>query len=384
MEKNVLKKELISVEKVRTYAIISVLIIMWIVFNFLTKGTFISNRNLSNLTKQIAPIAIVACGMAFCIISGNIDLSVGPIVALSGAVIAIFVSRYNISHAVAVASVIVMGIIIGLWQGFWIAYKNVPAFIVTLGGQMLFRGIVLLTTKGSTIPVNKDSVLMIGTDYLNPVLGYLFCALSWIVFVILSHRSRKTSISYGFSVPGIGVVICKYIFAGLLLFLFAFVMNSYRGIPLSALLVIVLVTLTSFVLIKTRFGRYIYAIGGNKQAARFSGIQIRHTIIGVYVVMGILASIAGYVLLGRLGNSTPSAGQGFELDAIAACVIGGTSLTGGKGSVTGAIVGALIMGTLNNGMSLLNTDSSLQFILKGLILIFAVWIDLATKGSDNL
>lgn len=370
-------------QKIRSYAIIGALIIMWIAFYFLTGGSFLSPRNLSNLAGQMAAGAIAAVGTVFCLILGQIDLSTDPVVALSGAVIAILTSRMGVPAWAAVLAALLVGAVIGLWQGYWVAYRGIPAFIVTLGGQMLFKGVVLLLTKGATIPVSDPQILTIGTTFIPPAVGYVIMAAAFLIYVGLSVRGRKRSASYGFEVSSKGQFWGQIVIVGVILIGFAAVMNAYKGIPSSIMLVAILAVGASYVLQNTRFGRYVYAIGGNGKASHYSGINNKRNIMIVFVIVGVMTMLSGYVLVSRMGNSTPSAGTSFGLDAIASCVIGGVSLSGGCGTVAGAMVGALLMATLNNGMSLLSMDSSLQYIIKGLILIVAVWFDMSSKSKST-
>lgn len=368
-------------QKLRSYAIVATLILMWIAFHILTGGNFLGARNLSNLAGQMAASSIVVIGMVFCLVLGQIDLSVDPVVALSGAIISLLSSRLNLPAWVAIVGALLAGVLIGLWQGYWVAYRGIPAFIVTLGGSMLFKGVVLLLTKGATISISNPGILMIGTQFIPPVAGYLIAAVGYVLYLFRAFSSRKRSVSYGFSVDNAGIFALKAVGIGILLFGFTAVMNMYKGIPYSILVVAVLAVTASYVLKQAKFGRYVYAIGGNGKASFYSGINNKRHILCVFMIVGVMTMTSGYLLVSRLGNSTPSMGNSFGLDAIAACVIGGVSLNGGRGSISGAMIGALMMATLNNGMSLLNTDSSLQYIIKGLILIIAVWFDLSSKNK---
>lgn len=368
-------------DNIRAYAIVGALIIMWIAFNVLTNGNFLSPRNISNLAGQTAAAAVVAVGMVFCLVTGNIDLAVDPMVALSGAIIGILSSRMNLSAGVAVGAALLAGVLIGCWNGFWVAYKKVPAFIVTLGGSMLFKGVVLLLTQGATIAISNPRVLSIGKDFVPAQVCLIAVVILLVLNVFLSFRRRQKSVSCGLSVPPILRFVIKQVLIAAVVIGFTLVLNSYKGIPYSIVLVALLVVLATFVLSRTTFGRHIYAIGGNGKAAHYSGINLKVNTLIVFIITNVLTMLSGFVLVGRLGNATASAGSSFGLDAIAACVIGGVSLNGGRGTVMGAMIGALMMSTLNNGMSLLNIDSSLQYVIKGLILIVAVWMDLSSKDK---
>ncbi len=377
-----------SVEKrkvkvnLKSYVMVFALIAIWLLFFLLNQDTFLTPRNLSNLARQMSITGILSIGMVLIIVSGHIDLSIGSVVGLTGAIAAILQAKMGWSTVGAVSVAILVGILIGLWQGYWVCYLKVPAFVVTLGGMMIFRGVILGITEGRTISPLSHEFVQIGQAFLPTTIGWILAII--VVFAILFIRIKKRidRINYGFETkPLYYDIIINLIIAGLII-LSVFVMNSYEGIPVPVLLLFTLVVIFKIVSEHTRFGRYLYAIGGNPEAAKYSGINIRFNTLMAFVLMGLLCGIGGVVLSARLNGATTSAGTGFELDVIAACVIGGTSLMGGVGNVTGAIVGALIMASLDNGMVLLNTPTFWQYIVKGLILMFAVLIDFQTKQKD--
>ncbi|MGC8771327.1 MAG: sugar ABC transporter permease [Brevinematia bacterium] len=377
-----------SVEKrkvkvnLKSYVMVFALIAIWLLFFLLNQDTFLTPRNLSNLARQMSITGILSIGMVLIIVSGHIDLSIGSVVGLTGAIAAILQAKMGWSTVGAVSVAILVGILIGLWQGYWVCYLKVPAFVVTLGGMMIFRGVILGITEGRTISPLSHEFVQIGQAFLPTTIGWILAII--VVFAILFIRIKKRidRINYGFETkPLYYDIIINLIIAGLII-LSVFVMNSYEGIPVPVLLLFILVVIFKIVSEHTRFGRYLYAIGGNQEAAKYSGINIRFNTLMAFVLMGLLCGIGGVVLSARLNGATTSAGTGFELDVIAACVIGGTSLMGGVGNVTGAIVGALIMASLDNGMVLLNTPTFWQYIVKGLILMFAVLIDFQTKQKD--
>ncbi len=368
--------------KSKSYVMVFALIAIWLLFFLLNQDTFLTPRNLSNLARQMSITGILSIGMVLIIVSGHIDLSIGSVVGLTGAIAAILQAKMGWSTVGAVSVAILVGILIGLWQGYWVCYLKVPAFVVTLGGMMIFRGVILGITEGRTISPLSHEFVQIGQAFLPTTIGWILAII--VVFAILFIRIKKRidRINYGFETkPLYYDIIINLIIAGLII-LSVFVMNSYEGIPVPVLLLFILVVIFKIVSEHTRFGRYLYAIGGNQEAAKYSGINIRFNTLMAFVLMGLLCGIGGVVLSARLNGATTSAGTGFELDVIAACVIGGTSLMGGVGNVTGAIVGALIMASLDNGMVLLNTPTFWQYIVKGLILMFAVLIDFQTKQKD--
>ena len=371
----------LSIDRVRPFALFAALIIIWIVFQTQTNGIFMSVRNLSNLSRQMAITAIIAIGMVQIIIATHIDLSVGATVALSGGIIAILTVSYNMNPLIAVLIAMLAGGVIGIVQGYWVAYRQVPAFIVTLGGQMIIRGVVLYMTRGTTIPIGDPLLLAIGTQELASVAGYASAAISAIIYLVVSIRGRRAKIKHGFKVQPIQFEIIRHVLVVGAIAAFTIAMNAFRGIPYAVVALILLVVFFTFMLKYTQFGRQIYAIGGNNRAARYSGINVRTVTLKVFIINSLLSAFAGFVLVSRLGGSTAGAGMGFELDAIAACIIGGTSFAGGKGTVAGAMLGALIMASIDNGMSLMNAPSSWQLIIRGSILIVAVWFDIANKDK---
>ncbi|MFV9568419.1 sugar ABC transporter permease [Thermoanaerobacter mathranii] len=364
---------------IRSYTMILALLGIWIIFSILTHGDFLSPRNLSMLARQMSITAILASGMVLVIVAGHIDLSVGSVAGFTGAIAAILQVIYHWDTVPTIIVTLMAGLAIGVWQGFWIAYRKVPAFIVTLSSMLVFRGGILLITKGVTISPLKQDFTVVGQGYIPPLFSVILAVVAGVLYVFMDLKNRNSRIKYGLSVPSWGIELAKI--AGVLIFiaLFTSVMISYEGIPVPVLLVLVIVILLTFVAQNTTFGRYVYAIGGNKEAAAYSGINIAKTNMTIFLIMGVLSAIAGIVLTSRLNAATTSAGNLFELDAIASAIIGGTSTLGGEGTVPGAILGALIMASIDNGMSLMNIDYSILTIVKGLVLVLAVWVDISTK-----
>lgn len=366
---------------IRRYTMLIALVGIWFIFSFLTDGIFISPRNLSNLFVQTVAVAIIAIGMTLVIVTRNIDLSVGSVAALAGAVAAFLQVKMGWPTASVIAAALAVGILIGFWHGFWIAYRAVPAFIVTLASMMVFRGLVLGVTNGTTIAPLSDSFKAIGQSYLSPHLSAWIGILVIIAYVFLDFDRRRKRIKYGFKVNGLAFEILKLFLVSSAIAGFFAIMVFNRGIHCAVLLVMLLALVFHFIAEHTVFGRQLYAIGGNPDAAELSGLNIKKSVLLLYVVFGALTAVAGLVLTARLNAATTSAGQGMELDVIAAAVIGGTSLMGGEGTIIGAVIGALIMASLDNGMSLMNTNITYQYIIKGLILLLAVWVDIATRNK---
>ncbi|SFF89932.1 xylose ABC transporter membrane protein [Planifilum fulgidum] len=365
----------------RAYGLIIALAFIALLFTVLTDGDFLSSRNLSNLFRQMSVISILAIGMTLVIITGHIDLSVGSLVGLAGGMAAILQVWYGWDTVSVLLLTLLAGLLLGAWQGWWVAYRGVPSFIVTLGGMLIFRGILIGISKGETVAPLKESFQRIGQSYLSYAAGYILAGIAVFLLFFLTALKRKKRRKWGLKLEHPVVSYGKMAGYSVLILAFVYMMNRYLGIPVPILFVLFLLLIFGFVLNRTRFGRYLYAIGGNSEAARYSGINVKRHIFAVFVIMGLLSSLAGLILTARLNAATVGAGQMFELDAIAACVIGGTSLKGGTGSVTGSIIGALVMVSLDNGMSMLDIDPFWQYIVKGFILILAVWWDLSSDAG---
>lgn len=363
----------------QSYTLMIALVLIAVIFSIFTGGEYLSSRNLSNLFTQMSVIAVLAVGMTLVIVAGHIDLSVGSLVGLTGGIAAILQVWHGWSTFSVVFAAIIIGAILGLWQGWWIAYRAVPAFIVTLGGMLVFRGILIGLSKGQTIAPMSESFKQIGNSYLPYVPGYILALVSIVILVFWTIRNRSKRMNMGLMIPAATVDYGKVAVYSILILLITYMLNRYYGIPVPFLIVALLSIIFIFISNKTAFGRYIYAIGGNQEAAALSGINIKRNILWVFIIMGGLSGVAGVLLTSRLNAATVNAGNMYELDAIAACVIGGTSLMGGKGKIFGALIGALIMASIDNGMSIMNIETFWQYIVKGLILIIAVWIDISSK-----
>lgn len=373
------KKALSIRVNLRTYSMIIALVGIWVLFSVLTNGVFLVPRNISNLFVQMSETAILAVGVTLVIVAAQIDLSVGSLAGLTGGVAAIAQVWWKMNALEAILIALVLGVLLGLFQGWWVAYQNVPSFIVTLGGMLIFRGIIIGLTNGQSISPLSSSYDNIGQAYLPPVVGTTLAVVVLLLYLFFMVRRRQTRKKLGFEVRSWAADVALFVVITLLLGVFVYVMNSYQGIPIPIFILLLLAVIISFIATKTRFGRHIYALGGNMEAAKMSGIPIKRRLMAVFGLSGLLAAICGIVLTARLDAGTVDAGTNFELNAIAACVIGGTSLMGGVGSVTGAVIGALVIGSIDNGMSLINAAPFWQYVVKGLILIIAVWIDIVSK-----
>jgi len=383
-------------KNIRQYTMIFALLGIWLVFSILTGFIFLTPRNLSNLFVQTATTAILAIGMVLIIVTGNIDLSVGSVMGFCGAVAAILMIRAGWSPLPTVLVTLLVGLLIGAWHGFWIAYQKVPAFIVTLASYLAFRGAIIGITGGQTQGLEMapeataNSFKAIGQAYLPKINEslpfhdtslYLMIA-SVVAYWLFEMKVRRDRQKYGFHVLPMKYQLLKMFVISLVIAAFYGIMIIYLGVPYSVILVMALALLFTFISGNTVFGRHLYAIGGNAEASRLSGINIARNVMILYMLMGLLTAIAGIVYTARLNAATTSAGQNAELDAIASAVIGGTSLMGGEGTIVGGVIGALVMSSLDNGMSLMNLDITFQYIVKGLILLLAVWVDVKTRRKS--
>ncbi len=372
----------------RQYGIFAALVVIILLFQVMTDGGLLRADNVSSLFKQNAYVMILAIGMVMVIIAGHIDLSVGSVVAFVGGVVAVLIENVGLPWFVAVILGVLVGALVGAWQGFWVAYVGVPAFIVTLAGMLIFRGLALALV-GNSVPVSSTAFKAIAANSLPNVLGRVgsadvltlaIGALLILVSVFSMVRARTSMLRHKLSVEPAGVFVTKVVIASAAIAAVALLLSTSRGGTPNVLVICgVLIVVYSFVMGRTVFGRHIYAIGGNRQAARLSGVDIRKVDFWIFVNIGALGGIAAVIVTSRLGSALAAAGSGYELDAIAACFIGGAAVTGGIGRVSGAIVGALIMGVLNQGLSIMNVDPSWTQVIKGLVLLAAVAYDLVNK-----
>jgi len=357
-------------------------------FAILTDGVLLSPGNLSNIVLQYSYILILAIGMVIVIIGGHIDLSVGSVVALTGAVSAVAVIQHGAPWWVGVLAGLAVGFLVGVWQGFWVAYVGIPAFIVTLAGMLLFRGMTLQVLGNISLsPFPADYQKIAGGFLLNGFLGgngydvftLVIGAVAVVGYAFSQYRTRQGRMKYQQAVETLPIFITKIVLVGLVGMAFAYQLSRSRGLPIVLIILGILIVAYQVVTTKTIFGRHVYAIGGNLSAAQLSGVKVKQINFWIFVNMGMLAAVAGVVYSSRSNSAQPAAGNMFELDAIAACFIGGASTTGGVGRVTGAMVGGLIMAVMSNGMQLMGIDQSVQQMVKGLVLLLAVAFDVYNK-----
>jgi D-xylose transport system permease protein len=319
--------------------------------------------------------------MVFVIISGEIDLSVGSMMGLLGGIAAICDVWLGLPLPLTIVLTLALGFVFGIWNGWWVAYRKVPSFIVTLAGMLAFRGILIGITDGTTVAPTSNAMAIIGQSYLPDMFSMVMACLGLVGYVAWQKKRNMARNAYQLDVASTKSQLLKNGLIGVTVLSIIMVLNDYRGVPTPVLLLVVFLLIGSIIANKTQFGRRIYAIGGNIDASRLSGINVERTKLSIYAMNGVLVAIAGLVLSSRLGAGSPSAGNIAELDAIAACVIGGASMAGGVGTVVGAVVGAFIMASLDNGMSMMDVPTFWQYIVKGGILLLAVWMDSASKKS---
>ncbi len=371
-----IKESKISTTTLRAYVMIGVLALIWAYFHWATGSIFMTPTNLSNLATQMSVTAIIAVGMLMVIVSGNIDLSVGSVLGFAGGIAALSMTTYEFGLLPSIIFAVVVGILIGLFQGALTAYLSIPAFIVTLGGLLAWRGAVKWLLGGYTVPVADDTFKAIGNEYILPVGGWIIAGVAIAFILFMAYRNARSVKDYGLGEANYSGELVKAIIPIVGVVAFIWVMNSYRGIPVPVIILLGVALFGAFLTNSTTFGRYLYAIGGNADAARLSGIDNKRQVLKVYALLGAFTGIAALIFTARVGSAAPDAGVLKELDAIAACVIGGASLMGGRGTVFGACLGALIMASLDNGMSLLNVRDFMQDIIKGSILVVAVGLDM--------
>jgi len=372
---------------VRQYGMVIALAAIVVLFQVTTDGVLLRPLNLTNLLTQNSYILILAIGMVVVIIARHIDLSVGSVAAFVGAVAATLMTKYDVPWVLAVVLCLGLGAAIGAWHGFWVAYVGIPAFIVTLASMLLFRGLTLVVLKGATVGGLPDGFEKMGNGFLPDVgpdtgmsnLTLLLAAVLAVFLVVLEFRKRASAQRYNFDVLPLAAFWLKLAVIVVVIMVFAYQLAQYRGLPVVGLILFVLIGVYGFVMQRTVIGRQVYAIGGNVDAATMSGVRTKRIDFLVMTNMGVLAALAGMVFTARLTAANPKAGQNFELDAIAAAFIGGAAVTGGVGTVVGAIIGGLVMGVLNNGMSLQGVSIDWQQAVKGLVLLAAVAFDVWNK-----
>ena len=356
-------------------------------FAVLTGGVSLSPGNITNVLLQYSYILVLAIGMVIVIVSGHIDLSVGSVVALTGATSAVLVIQQGMPWTVGVLAAIGVGLVVGVWQGFWVAYVGIPAFIVTLAGMLLFRGLTLQVLDNISLSPFPPEYQRMANGFLNGLLGgygydtftLVIAALAVVGYAVSGFRTRVARIRYQQPVESFPLFVARLVGVGALVMAFAWQLAHARGLPIVLIVLAVLILGYGVTMKRSVFGRQVYAIGGNLSAAQLSGVNVKKVTFWIFVNMGMLSGVAGVIYSSRSNGAQPAAGNMFELDAIAAAFIGGAAVTGGVGTVVGAMVGGLIMAVMSNGMQLMGVDQSVQAVVKGLVLLLAVAFDVYNK-----
>ena len=382
---------------VQKYTMIIALVLVTGFFAWRTNGKILMPQNITNIISQNAYVFVLATGMLLCILTGgNIDLSVGSVVCFVGTVGAVMMNK-NMNMWVAVLFMLAVGLLIGAWQAFWIAYVKVPPFITTLAGMLIFRGLSNVVLQGKTMPVKNEAFVRIfgggakcyvpdifaregvNLNILCLVVGVIACAL-YLFFTLRSTNSRRKA---GFQTDPLYVTVIKSVIIVAVIMFFTLRLAQYKGLPMALIWVVAVVLIYSYITSKTTVGRYLYAIGGNETATKLSGINTNRIYFFAYANMGLLAGLAGILTIARLTSAQPTYGQNYEMDAIGSCFIGGASAYGGVGTVPGVIIGALLMGVINIGMSIMGVDANWQKVVKGLVLLAAVIFDVVSKKKNS-
>jgi D-xylose transport system permease protein len=375
---------------IQTYTLLIAVVAIWVIFYFATGGSYLDPQNISNLFRQMTVTSFLSIGMVLVIVTGGIDLSVGKMAGFVSVVAAylqyyvwyrLFPNQVVLSAILSVICGLLMGTLAGTLQAYFIAFQGLPAFIVTLAGMWLYNGLILLVTQGKTIAADQAVFSSIAQGYVPDMWGWVIFVLILVFLVWNMLGGRRGKQKYGFKLRPLYLDL---ITAGLpALFILAYILsvNAYKGIPVPVLLLAVVAMIMLHVTNNTRFGRYAYAIGGNREAARLSGINITSVLFRVFILMGFLCGVAGVVLASYVGYGTIAAGTGYELDAIAACILGGTSPLGGVGTIPGALIGALIIASLTTGLQMLNVAPAWQYVAKAIILVLAVLADYQFKKN---
>jgi len=379
----------------RDYGLVLALIAIMVFFQVATNGVLFKPVNLTNIVLQNSYIIIMALGMLLVIVGGHIDLSVGSVAGFIGALAAVLMVNYHFNPIIAGIACLIAGGVIGAAQGYWIAYHKIPSFIVTLAGMLVFKGLSLALLGGASVGPFPAEFQLLSAGFIPDVIGPLtlpfvklhtttmvlgiLTVVAMIYFTLQSRRNRER---HGYDAEPFALFVTKTVIIAALVLLFTYLLASYRGLPNVLVVMSVLIAIFVFLTKKTTIGRRVYAMGGNVKAAQLSGIKTERLTFYLFIIMGVLSALAGLVFAARLNTATPKAGQGFELDVIAAVFIGGASMAGGVGQVAGAVIGAFIMGVMNNGMSILGVNIDWQQVIKGLVLLAAVVFDVYNKNKS--
>lgn len=385
-----MKKETV-LKTLRAYSMVIILVVIAVLFHLLTDGLIFTSMNLTNIILQNSYVVLLICGMLPVILTGNVDLSVGSVLAFVGAIAAIMQVNYGFGVVPTLIVSLLVGIAIGCWQGFWIATFDIPPFIVTLSGELVFRGLTQVVLNGASIGPFSNTFRAMAGSFLPDIFGVegfhlttiILAVIACAIFVYTQINGRRQKIKNGVPVkPIIGMIVACVVICAVILYL-SYTMACYNGYPTVLIIMLAFCLLYSFICNRTIFGRSLYAVGGNRKAAALSGIKDRKTMFLAYANMGLMSAVAALIYAARLNAATPKAGTGFELDAIAACYVGGASVAGGAGSIAASIIGCFVIGILNNGMSMMGISADWQQTVKGLVILGAVALDLVPKRKKK-
>lgn len=379
----------------KKYTMVIALVLVVAFFYISTDGKILYAQNINNLISQNAYVFVLAAGMLLCILTGgNIDLAVGSVVCFVGGIGAVMMDK-DLNVWVAVAVMLIGGLLVGLWQGFWIAYVKVPPFIATLAGMYAFRGLSNVVLQGYTVGIRNTTFLNVFgggadcyiPDFLNGSTLNMTCLIAGIAVVIIiaavTMKNRISAKSKGYDVAPLYSELIKLVVIGAVIIWVTYKLASYKGIPTSLLWIVAVLLIYAYVTTRTTMGRYLYAVGGNEKATKLSGIDPRKVYLFAYVNMGLMAGLAGILTVARATQAQPTFGQGYEMDAIAACFIGGASAYGGEGGVFGVVIGAVLMGVINQGMSIMGMEANYQKVVKGVVLLVAIIFDVLSNKKKK-
>lgn len=378
----------------KQYGMFLALVAIYIIFAIITGGKNLSPANINNLVMQNGYVVILAVGMLLCVLTGNIDLGVGSVVAVCGSAAGIILVDYKMNMWFAIIAALLIGLITGLFAGFFIAYLEIPPFVVTLATMLMGRGLTYVMLKAQTKGPLADDFVYIGAGFLPTmkiprgdgtldIVSIVVAIVATVLVIVTEVKGVATKKKYGFALNPLWQLVLKDTVLLFIIWFFFYKLASWNGLPFVLLIMAILVGIYAFITSNTVAGRQIYALGGNRKAAQLSGIDTKKVFFWVYVNMGVLSALAGIVLAARNASATPKAGDGFEMDAIASCYIGGAAVAGGAGTILGAVVGAFVMGILNNGMSLAGLSTDWQKIVKGAVLLGAVTVDVLSKRKKG-
>lgn len=384
-------------EGIKKYTMIIVLVLVTAFFAWGTEGKILLPQNVSNLIAQNAYVFVLASGMLLCILTGgNIDLSVGSVVCFVGAVGAVLMENKDMNPYLAIVVMLLVGLLIGAWQGFWIAFVRIPPFITTLAGMLVFRGLSNVVLDGMTVSLNSEAFITLfgggancyipdifGVEGFNltcMIVGIVACAL----YVLLQVKNRMAKVKKGYETESMTAMLVKTILICAVIVAFTVRLSQYRGIPTALIWVMIVILVYAYITSNTTMGRYFYAVGGNEKATKLSGINTNKVYFWAYLNMGFLSALAGMLTIARMTSAQPTYGTNYEMDAIGSCFIGGASAYGGTGTIPGVIVGAVLMGVINLGMSIMGVDQNIQKVVKGLVLLAAVIFDVVSKRGGKL